>query len=390
MLVVTSVLAAAAVIEYYRSILFFARGGKFNECPCFKNDHHAKVHTYSLGSVLSSWGKSTSALRKEFGGHLYLPWVPVPVSFWLSYKWLFYVFVMAVYPLYCLLVACNENRLKNLTGIPSHFQQNLLNPSHWMALWWTNYICCNDMVPKDCKSLALLKQNTLLAAAEESNLPTIKCIEGDVVVKNANVEGGMGIHFFKSEKYGGNCVIQCTPELHESLKDLLPLECHNPPPRFHVVTVSPVGNELDQPTKVISCVLEVFNGKSCYSVFYDVTGPVFSVHQATTKDKWFNNPLCALWKKNDITDRVNSINIKGLGGASLPIVEQLFTLAENAHHELAPGLPCAVWEIQLSIEGPIIASLSMQTPHWSSLTPTPVLFKHYSSQLQYNQVLPVE
>ena len=389
--IVTGVLALAALIEYYRSLLFYSRGGDYTKCSCFQNDSHAKVHTYCLGIVLYKWndkGLNGNTIRdhlRQHLGSLTLYKCIIPMKFWLYSKWSYYIFLFLVYPLFCIINALTEKKVRGFAEVPSTFQIKLINPSHWVTLGWTNAVCSFFSLQELPASVSsLFKQTRLIEAAKECNIPVIEKLDGEIVIKNANVEGGMGIKFFNTNSKDKNYVIQKVFDLHKSLKDIVPKEYHFPPPRFHITTMYTMKAQ-SEGTYVLSSVLELINPKTSNSYFFDIDIFSQTIDSAYFKTDWYSSKKRG--KKEDIPKLI--VNAKRTSVSTLSELEDIFHLAVHAHEELFDSFPCAIWEIQLTSKGPILENVTPQTNHWSS-SQVLNIYQSWHSHFQHNELLNIQ
>ena len=398
-----TILAVAALIEYYRAVLFFMKGGRLAECPSFKNDEQAKVNLFSLAAVFQLWNTmdhNSQPLHQSLRirlKHITLPWTGLPLSWWLISRPMYVVFVLAAFPMMCLFAAISKSGLLGLLGAPAEFREQLEHSSHWLISWLNGYILVAHAASPTTKSTFLLEdQVTFLNTARGKKLSAIGSLEGsNIVVKNANVEGGMGIFFFKNIESGGDWAFQEIPLPHKALQEVIPL--HYGAPRFHVVTMLPFRNdeEKDKSVKTLSVVLQVLPPVASgtpvdHSMYFDVSPFSCTIENGSTHTRWYNKgPIAAL--RYDLGQSglpITRVEGKIVIGTNVPEVSAVMELAHKSHSLLGAGIPLASWTIQLTDEGAVLERVSFQASNWSSFTDYKLFYRTVCEWTNHYQAKP--
>jgi hypothetical protein len=84
-------------------------------------------------------------------------------------------------------------------GLAEAYQQLLLAPQHWFAIWRHNCVLMGyHALVTGSSSYSLEDKGTFLLQGQRLGLPVSPFYQhGTVFVKHKSVEGGMGIHVFK-------------------------------------------------------------------------------------------------------------------------------------------------------------------------------------------------
>lgn len=391
-----TILAIAALIEYYRAILFFSFGGNFGECPSFKNNDKAKLHTFSLGGIYHLWNKNDyrgynfhTSLKHELS-QLSIPYTVLPLTFWLQAKILYLIFIIFFYPSLCLLLSVNKKRVLNFHEIPSYFSKNLLQPNHWLCYWLQGFVFITQSLSNEATKEAyeLEKQHKLFLESRLKKLSTTETTD-TVIVNNIATEGEMGIFYYQN---GSDWVVQNIPEPNEKLAEIIPNHCSIP--KFHVITVSPVSQdeEKDKPIRIVSCVLQIDTpsekNKIDNSIYFSVDTENFTIENGYSRNHWYNTGLFAplRYKRWRGQNNITTIDGKRISGVNIPEIENVLSLAQKAHANLASSVPLGSWVIQLADDGPYLERVHFLNSNWSRFANTRIYSKTLCSRLLYYEV----
>lgn len=158
-----------AVTSYYRGLLYFQRGGRLKDCPLGGTTAH-HVHLYSLGKTLQLWDTPHyrdvnfhTDIRKNLK-NVGIPATGMPLSTFCHFKATAYLFLLLVYPMAaaCAALYC---KLRYGAHFAEEFEQQLLDPQHWFAIWrlnclvvaWHSYITQSPEYNMEDKGTFLLE-----------------------------------------------------------------------------------------------------------------------------------------------------------------------------------------------------------------------------------------
>jgi hypothetical protein len=212
-----------------------------------------------------------------------------------------------------------------------------------------------------------------LKEGAELGLPVSPFLDmSDLVIKDRNEEGGMGIHFFKNATAGGEWVIQRRLHNADLVKSLLP--ANTPLSTFRVMTASTqfLGKpfvEFDQssrgsthhdtPTKpedyveALSCVFRAGRAGADTdhsSILFDVDVERGILKRGTTNDHWYNlgprKAMACPWLSGHDSTHMEDVPVTG---RELPL-EKLLDVCLETHAKLLPDVPIAGWDVALCAE----------------------------------------
>jgi hypothetical protein len=152
-------------------------------------------------------------------------------------------FILIVNPLICLIAAIHfvlyhqsskDNTSKAASStidqvalqICYYYKEYLLHPSDWFSFWRMNcrLVSYHSYITKS-KDYRQEDKWTFLTEGKEWNVPISPYLTLEAIVcKNKNIEGGMGIFFYKNAACGGDWIIQETLSNADWLKALLPMQ----------------------------------------------------------------------------------------------------------------------------------------------------------------------
>jgi len=213
-----------------------------------------------------------------------------------------------------------------------------------------------------------------LKAAARKEIPVSPWLEiEDIVVKDKNEEGGMGIHMFRNALHGGNWIIQPKLKNHPILDEWLPVNA--PLSTFRVVTVSSHcqgfedGKLPDEPELPKSCVMPatcVFraglaNAKTDHhAVFFDLDLNTGEIVRGTSNKEWYRlgffKACCDI--RNSFTDEAIIPDFRCLG-KTVPQFKEILAAACEAHHKLLVDVPTVGWDVALTDAGPVILEANL-------------------------------
>jgi hypothetical protein len=191
---------------------------------------------------------------------------------------------------------------------------------------------------------------TFLQSAETKGIavsPTYKAAQ--VVVKDRNEEGGMGIRFFGNAHSGGDWIIQPRLENSAEVASLLPARA--PLSTVRVVTASSHTLGAGGSIKVLSTVFRAGRegadtDHKC--IMFDVDAETGVIGRGTTNSHWYQLGL----SKITTSPLVSTHNITNhpdtdhrVTGHQLSQLQEGLTLACQAHSKLMPDVPMVGWDV---------------------------------------------
>ncbi|KAF6251978.1 hypothetical protein COO60DRAFT_1628722 [Scenedesmus sp. NREL 46B-D3] len=249
-------LASTTLVYYAAFLCYYVGQQSIKSCPLLKGDVIAEVHLYSLAKQLLLWDEPhyrAATFADDLRANLKnvaIPGTGVPLSVFCYSRATALLFVLLVNPIACLAAACYLRLYRLSPGSPgsdsnsSHaglveiYQQLLLAPQHWFAIWRHNCVLMGyHALLTASTSYSLEDKGTFLLQGQRLGLPVSPFFQhATVFVKHKSIEGGMGINVFKNFAAGGEWIIQPALSNSASLAALLP--CDAPLSTLRVVTAS--------------------------------------------------------------------------------------------------------------------------------------------------------
>lgn len=231
---------------------FIFNHARYEDCDSYKDDKWARVQVFSLALIFKLWSLKhyrSQSFQQDMIDNLRnvaIPGTGVPLSVFCYSYWTCLAYVMVVNPLICLAGAVNKSRKEKFTtveafvaSVKAHFTQHLLHPDDWFSFWRLNcrLVSYHSALSSHPDYLQEDKW-TFLVDGKAAGVPVSPFIDsiGSLVCKNKNVEGGMGIHFFRNAAHGGDWILQERLENADWLNTLLPANA--PLSTMRVITTS--------------------------------------------------------------------------------------------------------------------------------------------------------
>jgi len=289
--------------------------------------------------------------------------------------------------------------LCKLIEVPTTFREELLHSTHWLQMWLNSYIFVSQSaISRSTKEAYELEdQIEFMTAAQEKKLKTLGSMDDvrKVVVKRADVEGGMGIFFYENALNGGEWVIQEIPEAHATLREIFP--SHYSVPRFHVITMLPYRQDEEKSVnvKTASVVLQIeapFSSKYLahqdHSIYFDVSPATCTIEHGVIHSRWYNTGILSFlrfhtWQRSRPVTRIDG---KTVVGTHIAEISQVIELAEKAHSLMVPKVPVASWVIQLSDQGAMVERVHFQASKWGRFTNFKLYYNTLSDWMLHYQV----
>jgi hypothetical protein len=313
-----------------------------------------------------------------------IPGTGIPLSVFAWHKYLMYLFVFVLLPLILFVSAIlivlkrNENDLF-WKQVASEYTKALLNPEDWFSLWQLNcrlssyhqYVTKSEQYQYENKWDFLLKSMELgLAGTPVLDMP-------DLVVKDRNEEGGMGIHIFKNALDGGDWIIQKKLQNSKEIAEFLPATA--PLSTFRVLTCSTAWLDkekasLDTSVVPLTCVFRAgfANAKTDHhSVLFNVNLKTGAFERGTSNKHWYKTGIAGVQDlcSSSILERLLSeqdllvhpdtgveITGKSLGS---DVMSEILRISREAHFSMLCEVPLVGWDVALTPDGTFLLEANL-------------------------------
>jgi hypothetical protein len=215
---------------YWAALWQFLRLARYEEVTLFGEDTWAKVQVYSLALIFRMWGRPhyrSATFQQDMLDNLRnvaIPGSGIPLSVFCHSYYVCMWFVVFANPFVCFLGAVNKCRrdyaaaaaaaaprwLSFAENLADHYEKHLLHPDDWFSFWRLNCrLTSAQSLLTQTPGFAYENKWKFLLDGRRKGVPVSPFLEvEDMVCKHMNVEGGMGIHFFKNALHGGDWIIQ--------------------------------------------------------------------------------------------------------------------------------------------------------------------------------------
>ncbi len=268
-IVYESVRYKACLLDY----LLFRR--RYSESTFYENDHHAKVHCFSIYLMMKFINEPYYTSQKHYRSDSFLddmkanlknvaiPGTGIALSFFVYFKPILWFFILFFVPFICLAGAIHQTYLDfvaetdDTTTNPiawednffAHYYKNLLTSNNWFTLWRHNsHLVTYHSYLTHSNDYDMEDKWKFLKIGKEMNIPISPYFDDieTVVCKNILIEGGMGIHFFKNAIFGGNYIIQEKLKNALWLNNLLPNNAPLSTMRIITTSVYPLSKDFPE------------------------------------------------------------------------------------------------------------------------------------------------
>ena len=341
-----------------------------------------------------------------------IPGTGIPLSWMAMSRWIALPYLLTVFPAVSWIAACHyalttstasesitnsESMATKATGggsrgggwpsamakrLVDEYARRLLAPDDWFSYWRLNctVVGLHSLLnaKESADDYAMENKWTFLQEGKKRGVPVSPFLDMPaVVVKHRNEEGGMGIYFYKSATEGGDWILQDRMENSPWVSSLLPPNA--PLSTFRFITCSKVfalthnsygavDNDVEtyqkrelpdraSSVKALSCVFRAGRKGALTdhdSILFDVDVQSGLIRRGTTNANWYQlGPKAVVtcpWRSRENRDYQTHPDGTGIAvsGKSLPNIEGIVRLVEQAHYDMCPTVPFAGWDVVLS------------------------------------------
>jgi len=374
---------AQTLMLFWRSLVFFLRGGSYTNSPTWFKElpTHAQVQLYSLSLIFEIWGQPhyrNGTFQDDMVKNLRnvaIPRTGIPLSSFCYCKPMTLAFVFVAYPIIALIAALHVFHVAKksvsfeeaaASGVEA-FKEQLLTPRDWFSLWRLNCRLASYHSGKTKAAGYKMEDKwTFLVDAEKAGVPISPCMNvGEIVVKDRNEEGGMGIHFFKNAcRAGGDWIIQEKLDNDEFVSSMLPANA--PLSTFRVITASRGGGLEHSPDDMVTALSCVFRAgregalTDHSSIIFDIDTRTGVIGKGTTNSHWYQLGLKGLstaWTSEKTVTHHPDCGAE-VTGRQVPI-EAMKHLCVEAHRILLPDVPMCGWDVALTNKGMVLLETNL-------------------------------
>ena len=349
------------LFDYYRAITYTLVGHRYANFPVFNKDKKARIFIFSLGSIYTLWnsqhyrgGTFSVTFKKQI--EEIKSFEAFYFSIFLRNRFFFSLFLFIGFPILCYIKSVISQGFINFLIIPKHFRENLLYFKSPLGFFITSSIFIHyQWLTTKSSNFQLDNLIQLYQKATDIGLATSKLIpQGEIVIKHKNIEGGMGIHFFKNilSHPSGDWIIKEQPEIHFSLIENFP-ELKLAGCEFHVFTHrrASIDHERDDPVEIISCFLKLYSKiPEVKPIYYNIDFNTKIIDSQIKNEKGSKS-----WILLNIFNSKNNKKVQVIpSNKKISQITEITKLAAKLHSELFKEIPLLSSVIKLTSSGPII------------------------------------
>lgn len=205
----------------------------YSQGSYFKDDTQAHVQVYSLALIFWLWSHPhyrSKDFKQDMIDNLRnvaIPGTGIPLSIFCYSWWVCLWFVAFMNPLICFFGALNKVRIGKGEGkgLWELYEGHLLHPQDWFSYWRLNCrLASLHSLVLEPSGYILEDKWTFLREGAKVGVPVSPFMEEpvDLVIKNKNQEGGLGIYFYKNAVHGGDWIMQSRLDNAPWLNKMLP------------------------------------------------------------------------------------------------------------------------------------------------------------------------
>ena len=406
---------AAVLRAYWQSLWHYWTGGDYATNPHFREQCQSRVHLRSLALITEMWhqphyrsGTFGADMAKNLR-NVALPGTGLPLSTLCTSPLFFKAVLLFVYPTVALAAAVLRKKDGATAGdVASSFAKHLVRPTDWFSLWRLNcrLASYHALKTKDDGYRAEDKW-TFITESLQNNVPVTPIMEiPNIVCKDRNEEGGMGIHFFQNALSGGDWIIQKVMHNSEFLSTMLPKNAPLSTIRIvtgstlsHAEPVAPAPAPPPPPTptptprddaagasstaaiKAFSCVFRAGRAGASTdhdAVLFDVDLKTGVLGTGTVNKEWYQlgleNASLAKLRGGSSSSTANTAAAAAAAaetfvvhpdcgakvtGVTIPDIAALKALCIDAHRKSCPNVPLCGWDVALTTEGVVLLEVNL-------------------------------
>ena len=123
-------------------------------------------------------------------------------------KYVYLFSILVIYPMFIFIYSI-VNYLYNRVNIIKTYNKQLLCPDSWFCIWRINSTLIQYFYTKTLSTnLKYENKKLFLLEANKLNIPISSYKNDDYIIKNINIEGGLGIKLYKNAFNNGEWIIQ--------------------------------------------------------------------------------------------------------------------------------------------------------------------------------------
>jgi len=389
----------AVTVEYWRTLGYYWAGGSYKECPHFKESNDARVHLRSLALINEMWdqphyrnGTFGVDMAKNLR-NVAVPGTGLPLSTLCFSSTVFRLVLLVVYPLTALAAAIIRRKPDaSADDVATAFANHLVRPTDWFSLWRLNcrLASYHALKTKDDGYRAEDKW-TFITESLKNNVPVSPIMEiPNIVCKDRNEEGGMGIHFFNNALSGGDWIIQKVMHNSAFLQTMLPDNA--PLSTIRIVTGSSMSfaeKGAENPIKAFSAVFRAGRAGASTdhdAILFDVDLKTGLIKDGSINKEWYKlgmenvNP----YGRPDVTVFTSHPDCgKKVTGVTIPDMASLEAICTDAHMKSCPNVPLCGWDVALTTEGVCLLEVNLSCNFFQATVDYPDYFKFVDQQFKY-------
>lgn len=333
------------------------------------------IWLHTIGLSLELWNVPhyrANSLRDDLVANfsnIALPGTVLPFSLVCRYKFLAVLYLLFVHPFLVLAASCvivrSEAHRQGRTFAKT-FEEELLAPRHWFALWRINstLVAAHHFIHADSPQVQAeynnenkwdFLHNSLVLPAESRGFnvtPVMKVPE--ILCKHKNIEGGMGIHLFKNACNGGDWIIQERLYNCAELRALLPEDA--PLSTFRVITMAdPTAESADNRYVPMTFVWRAGRaGKATdhSSVLLAIDPKTLRIKAGMDNSNWYKvgrvvGSFADLLTKQSSQHPDTQTDLQG---HELKCARPAVDMCLEAHKRLMPHVPAVGWDVAVTDE----------------------------------------
>ncbi|CAM9122996.1 unnamed protein product [Discosporangium mesarthrocarpum] len=358
-------------------MVYLLLGGRYASCPYFVDELQARLQCYSLALIFYLWSRPhyrNGDFREDMAKNLRnvaIPGTGVPLSIFCYFKLCAYFFVLCLNPVLCLVGALGA-QWKHGRSWAKTYREQLLCPQDWFSFWRLNCVLASyHALITGSQGYKQEDKWTFLRDGKKAGIPVSPFLDiPDMVIKDKNEEGGMGIFFFKNATVGGDWIIQERLHNNSFVSSILPEGA--PLSTIRVITGSRYwlekwsgGNPSESSIVPLSCVFRAGRQNALTdhsSILFDVDTSTGEILMGTTNDHWYQLGLGKVFSTPWISTHDTSHhpdNSMPVTGKIIPDISGILSLVTNAHFKLLPDVPLVGWDIALTTTGVCLLEVNL-------------------------------